>query len=90
MDVVQHRLDRLRRGLKGRADVRSVSAKWSWVEYVLAQGGIEEGKALYRAVQSGGRFGDYRRAYGELGHTTSGIGGKSANAKRRLLVHSGE
>src|SRR5262249_26845558 len=35
---VQSRLERLRRGLRGRADVRSVSAKWAWVEYVLAQG----------------------------------------------------
>ena len=39
IDVVEKRLDRLKRGLRGRADVRSTSAKWAWVEYVLAQGG---------------------------------------------------
>ena len=32
IDVVEDRLDRLRRGLRGRADVRSTSAKWAWVE----------------------------------------------------------
>src|SRR6185295_19661832 len=30
IDVVDDRLDRLRRGLKGRVDVRSTSAKWAW------------------------------------------------------------
>ena len=43
---VDAKLDRLRRGLRGRADVRAVSAKWAWIEYVLAQGGEAEGLAL--------------------------------------------
>ena len=51
---------RLRKGLRGRADVRSISAKWAWVEYVLAQGGRAEGEAMMRAVLEGGRFADYR------------------------------
>src|SRR5690606_7955354 len=42
IDVVQRRLERLKRGLKGRADVRSTSAKWAWVEFVLAQGAERE------------------------------------------------
>lgn len=72
--TVDARLERLRRGLRGRADVRSVSAKWAWVEYVLAQGGLPEATALYRAVQRGGRFADYRREFEALGHSPDGRG----------------
>jgi radical SAM superfamily enzyme YgiQ (UPF0313 family) len=74
VSVVQGRLERLRRGLKGRADVRSVSAKWAWVEYVLAQGDVAEAEALMLAVRAGGRFADYRRAFAQLGHTPDGRG----------------
>jgi radical SAM superfamily enzyme YgiQ (UPF0313 family) len=63
IDVVDRRLDRLRRGLKGRADVRATSARWAWVEYVLAQGGVPEALALRQAVHAGGRFADYRKAF---------------------------
>ena len=64
IDVVQRRLERLRRGLKGRVDVRSTSAKWAWVEYVLAQGGEAEGRAVMEAVHAGGSFAAYERALG--------------------------
>ncbi len=63
VDVVADRLDRLRRGLKGRADVRSTSAKWAWVEYVLAQGGEAEGLLVIDAVKAGGTYADYKRAF---------------------------
>lgn len=63
IDVVTDRLDRLKRGLKGRADVRSTSAKWAWVEYVLAQGSQTEGRALVTAARAGGKFADYKRAF---------------------------
>jgi radical SAM superfamily enzyme YgiQ (UPF0313 family) len=63
VDVVEKRLDRLRRGLKGRADVRSTSAKWAWVEWVLAQGGPEEGIAVLEAVRDGGNYAAYKRAF---------------------------
>lgn len=62
IDVVNHRLERLRRGLRGRADVRSTSAKWAWVEAVLAKGGDAVGRAVVEAVHSGGSFADWRRA----------------------------
>ncbi|HEX3777796.1 MAG TPA: radical SAM protein [Polyangiaceae bacterium] len=71
---VDEKLDRLRKGLRGRADVRSVSAKWAWVEYVLAQGGEAEGIALVSAVRAGGRFSDYKRAFATLGHRPDGAG----------------
>jgi radical SAM superfamily enzyme YgiQ (UPF0313 family) len=72
IEVVQKRLERLRRGLQGRADVRATSAKWAWVEFVLAQGDEAEGLALWRAVQAGGRFSDYRAAFAELGYGIRG------------------
>jgi len=60
--VVERRLKRLRRGLKGRVELRPVSARWAWVEHVLSQAGREAGEAVVQAVRAGGRFADYRRA----------------------------
>ncbi len=92
--TVDARLERLRRGLRGRADVRAVSARWAWVEYVLAQGGAAEGHAVARAVAAGGRFADYKRAFAELGHLPDGAGYSEATMpeapertrQRRLAV----
>lgn len=64
--VVEDRLDRLRRGLRGRADVRATSAKWAWVEHALAQGGAAEGAAVVAAARAGGSFGAYKRALSAL------------------------
>jgi radical SAM superfamily enzyme YgiQ (UPF0313 family) len=74
MRTVESRLERLRSGLKGRADLRSTSARWAWIEWVLAQGGRAEGIALAKATRSGGRFADFRKAFGELGHSPDGEG----------------
>jgi radical SAM superfamily enzyme YgiQ (UPF0313 family) len=65
IDVVDERLDRLRRGLRGRVDVRATSARWAWVEYVLAQGGEAEGLAVIDAVNAGGSFRAYERAFSQ-------------------------
>ena len=66
IDVVDKRLKRLRKGVKGRVDVRGTSARWAWVEYVLAQGGRAEGRAVLDAVHAGGRFRDWKRAFDAL------------------------
>jgi radical SAM superfamily enzyme YgiQ (UPF0313 family) len=66
IDVVNYRLDRLRRGLTGRADVRATSARWAWVEYVLAQGAEAEGLAVLEATRDGGKFAAYKRAFAKL------------------------
>jgi radical SAM superfamily enzyme YgiQ (UPF0313 family) len=66
--VVDRRLARLRKGLKGRANVRATSSRWAWVEHVLAQGGFAEGEATGVAVSRGGRFSDFRAALRDLGH----------------------
>jgi radical SAM superfamily enzyme YgiQ (UPF0313 family) len=75
VDVVDDRLDRLRKGLRGRADVRGTSARWAWVEYVLAQGGLAEGLAVEEAVANGGSFAAYRKAFSLL-----------AKPKRKLAI----
>jgi radical SAM superfamily enzyme YgiQ (UPF0313 family) len=62
---VEHRLERLRRGLKGRATVRPTSARWAWVEYMLAQSGPEAGLAVLDAVHAGGSFAAWKRAFKE-------------------------
>jgi radical SAM superfamily enzyme YgiQ (UPF0313 family) len=66
--TVNHRLSRLRKGLQGRADLRATSARWAWVEHVLAQGGFAEGEAVGVAVARGGRYSDFRAAFADLGH----------------------
>ncbi len=72
IDVVEDRIARLRSGLRGRADLRSPSARWAWVEYTLSQGDEQEGLAVARAVRSGGRFADFRRELRDLGYVTRG------------------
>jgi radical SAM superfamily enzyme YgiQ (UPF0313 family) len=66
IDVVDHRLDRLRRGLKGKVDLRATSARWAWIEWVLAQGGRAEGRAVMEAVKNGGSFAAWKKAFAAL------------------------
>ena len=72
IDLVEARLARLRRGLKGRAVVRPTSARWAWVEYMLAQGGADAGLAVLDAHRAGGRFAHWKRAFAERGCTPTG------------------
>ena len=79
ISLVDARLRRLRRGVRGRVDIRATSARWAWVEYVLAQGGRAEGRAVLDAVRAGGRFADWKRAFEAL----------PASRPRRSLVRPG-
>jgi radical SAM superfamily enzyme YgiQ (UPF0313 family) len=63
IEVVDKRLERLRKGLKGRAELRPTSARWAWVEYVLAQSGPEAGLAAYDAWKAGGAFAAWKKAF---------------------------
>ncbi len=63
----ERRLERLRRGLQGRVEIRSVSPRWAWIEYRLSQGGTDTGLAAYDAWRAGGRFADYKRAFEKVG-----------------------
>ena len=80
MPLIEARLRRLRRGVRGRVDLRATSARWAWVEYVLAQGGRAEGLAVLDAVHAGGRFSDWQRAFRAL----------PEERPRRLLVRPGD
>jgi radical SAM superfamily enzyme YgiQ (UPF0313 family) len=83
IEVVSRRLDRLRRGLKGRAEVRATSARWAWVEAVLAGGGEAEGRALMDAVHAGGSFAAYQRAFAAIAPA------KEPRARRGLSIVAG-
>ena len=77
--LVDKRLARLRKGVRGRVDVRATSARWAYVEYVLAQGGQAEGRAVMDAVRAGGRFRDWKGAFDAL----------PEDRPRRVLVRPG-
>jgi radical SAM superfamily enzyme YgiQ (UPF0313 family) len=83
IDVVNHRLDRLRKGLRGRADVRATSARWAWVEAVLARGGEAEGRAVRDAVHAGGTFAAYQKAFDAIARA-----GSPAKGRRLRVVDS--
>jgi radical SAM superfamily enzyme YgiQ (UPF0313 family) len=65
--TVENRLERLRLGLRGAAEVRPTSARWAWVEYLLAQGGMEAGRRALVAHRAGGSFADWKRAFADGG-----------------------
>lgn len=64
---IERKLDRLRKGLRGRAEIRPASARWAWVEYMLAQSGEEAGLAALEAWRAGGAFADWKRAFRNRG-----------------------
>jgi radical SAM superfamily enzyme YgiQ (UPF0313 family) len=70
--TVEARLARLRRGLAGAAQVRPTSARWAWIEYMLAQGGASAGLAALDAHRAGGRFADWRRSFEARGCQPTG------------------
>jgi radical SAM superfamily enzyme YgiQ (UPF0313 family) len=77
IDVVEARLARLRRGLSaaglgGKVAVRPTSARWAWVEYMLAQGESSAGLAVMDAHRAGGSFADFRRAFTARGVVPTG------------------
>jgi radical SAM superfamily enzyme YgiQ (UPF0313 family) len=77
IDVVEARLARLRRGLgaaglAGKVEVRPTSARWAWVEYMLAQGESVAGLAVMDAHRAGGSFAAYKRALEARGVVPTG------------------
>ncbi len=75
--AVEARLERLRRGLQAaglgaRVKVRPTSARWAWVEYMLAQGETTAGLAVMDAHRAGGSFAAYKKAFKERGIEPTG------------------
>lgn len=64
---IERKLDYLRRGFKGRVDIRSTSARWAWVEYMVAQGDENAGLAALDSWKAGGTFAAWKRAFKERG-----------------------
>lgn len=62
---IEGKLERLRKGLRGKVEVRPTSARWAWVEYMLAQCGPEAGLAAYDAYKAGGSFSSWKKAFAE-------------------------
>jgi len=66
--VVEARLARLRKGLTkaglgGKVEVRPTSARWAWVEYMIAQAESRAGLAIMDAHHAGGSFAAYKKAF---------------------------
>jgi radical SAM superfamily enzyme YgiQ (UPF0313 family) len=57
------RLDEIRRGLRGKVEMRPQSPRWAHVEYLVAQRGPEGGHAALQAVRAGGRYRDWIQAF---------------------------
>jgi len=77
IDIVEARLARLRRGLSaaglgGKVEVRPTSARWAWVEYMLAQGESSAGLAVMEAHRAGGSFAAYKKAFAKFGVVPTG------------------
>lgn len=82
--AAEDRLHRIRRGLRGRVQIRPQSPRWAYVEYELAQRGPEVGHAALQAVHDGGRYRDWVRAFAELPESTrSPVFGDEARRARR-------
>ncbi|MGE0868387.1 MAG: radical SAM protein [Kofleriaceae bacterium] len=77
IDVVEARLARLRKGLGaaglgGKVEVRPTSARWAWVEYMIAQGERCAGLAVMDAHRAGGSFAAYKKAFEARGVVPTG------------------
>jgi radical SAM superfamily enzyme YgiQ (UPF0313 family) len=62
----ERRIERVRRALAPRVEVRADSSRWAWVEHELARGGFSAGLAALQACRDGGRFADWKRAFAGL------------------------
>ena len=65
MASLEKKLSRLRSGLKDRVQLKPVSARWSWVEYMLSQGGETDGIAALQAWRAGGSFSAWKSAFAQ-------------------------
>jgi radical SAM superfamily enzyme YgiQ (UPF0313 family) len=66
VDVIEKRFKRIQKELRRDLELRNVSAKWAWVESVIARGGAEIGKAAY-LVKDNESYSAWRNALEEIG-----------------------
>jgi radical SAM superfamily enzyme YgiQ (UPF0313 family) len=60
---LNQKLARLRAGLKGKVELRSTSARWAWVEFMLSQGDERAGLAAMDAWRDGGAYAAWEDAF---------------------------
>ena len=99
--VVEDRLARLAKGLRAaglhdKVKVRPTSARWAWVEYMIAQGESNAGLAIMDAHRAGGSFAAYKKAFAAHGVEPTGprarvLSGQEliAQKRQRLAVLAG-
>lgn len=85
--VVERRLERLRRELRGVAEIRPVSARWAWVEYMLSQGTSAAGLAVLDAHRAGGSFAAYKRAFRDRGCAPTGPVARVPSTAEKIQLH---
>lgn len=84
------RLAKIQSALRRRVEIRPQPPRWAYVEYELAQRGLEVGHAAIEAVHAGGRFADWRRSLAQLpGNTrTACFGNEHVLARRQGFARS--
>ncbi len=66
VEVIEKRFKRIQKELRRDLELRNVSAKWAWVENVIARGGAEIGRAAYM-VKDNESYSSWRKALEEIG-----------------------
>jgi radical SAM superfamily enzyme YgiQ (UPF0313 family) len=92
MAIVEARLARLRAGLKkaglsGKVEVRPTSARWAWVEYMVAQGETTAGLAIMDAYHAGGSFAAYKQAFAARGVEPTGPRARVPSSLELIALH---
>ena len=92
IEVVEARLERLRSGLRaaglaGKVEVRPTSARWAWVEYMLAQGETSAGLAVLDAHRGGGTFAAYKKAFAARGVAPTGPRARVPSTSELIALH---
>lgn len=85
--VVDKRLAFLRKRLARVATVRPTSARWAWVEYMLAQGQKESGLAVFSAHKNGGTFAAYKKAFKEHAIEPTGPVSRILSGNEKIRLH---
>ncbi len=64
---IDNKLKRINKALGKYVDVRTTSAKWTWIEYQMSQGDYESGFAALQAYKDGGNFSAWKNAFESMG-----------------------
>ena len=60
---IDNKLKKINKALGRYVDVRSTSAKWTWVEYQLAQGDYDSGFQALQVYRLGGNFAAWKEVF---------------------------